>query len=93
MALLDLLGRRWMLRVLWELRHPAATFRELQRRCDDMSSSVLAERLSELRDAGVVASGRDGGYSLTPQGSALLDVLVPLNEWADSWARMRQSGA
>ena len=86
MVLLDLLGRRWVLRILWELREPAATFRELQRRCDDMSSSVLAARLSELRDAGVVAGGRDGGYRLTPRGSALLDVLVPLNEWADSWA-------
>jgi DNA-binding HxlR family transcriptional regulator len=88
MALLDLLGRRWVLRILWELRRPAATFRELQRRCDGMSSSVLAERLAELRDAGLVAGG-DGGYSLTPQGRELLEILVPLNEWANGWARGR----
>ena len=49
MALLDLLGRRWALRVLWELRaSPVPTFRELQSRCGDVSSSVLAQRLREL---------------------------------------------
>ena len=87
MALLDLLGRRWVLRVLWELRQPVANFRELQRRCDDMSSSVLAQRLSELRDGGLVASQPGGGYALTSHGAELLDVLLPLNEWADRWAR------
>jgi DNA-binding HxlR family transcriptional regulator len=86
MALLDLLGRRWVLRVLWELRAPASTFRELQQRCDGMSSSVLAQRLAELRDAGIVANERDGGYALTPDGSTLLEVLVPLDRWAERWA-------
>jgi DNA-binding HxlR family transcriptional regulator len=90
MVLLDLLGRRWVLRVLWELRQPAANFRELQRRCDAMSSSVLAQRLSELRDAGLVAHGPGGGYSLTPHGGELLDVLMPLNAWADRWARRQR---
>jgi DNA-binding HxlR family transcriptional regulator len=47
-ALLDLLGRRWALRVIWELRaSPGPTFRELQARCDGVSSSVFAERLRE----------------------------------------------
>ena len=87
MALLDLLGRRWVLRVLWELRAPAPTFRDLQQRCDGMSSSVLAQRLSDLRDAGLVASEHDSGYSLTPDGSALLELLVPLDKWAQGWAR------
>ncbi len=87
MALLDLLGRRWVLRVLWELRAPAQTFRDLQQRCDGMSSSVLAQRLSELREAGLVASERDSGYRLTPDGSALLELLVPLDKWAEGWAR------
>jgi DNA-binding HxlR family transcriptional regulator len=53
-----------------------------------MSSSVLAERLAELRDAGLVAGG-DGGYALTAQGRELLEILVPLNEWANGWARGR----
>ena len=51
MALLDLLGRRWALRVLWELRDGPVPFRALQQRCDGMSSSVLNQRLAELRAA------------------------------------------
>ena len=34
MAALDLLGRRWALRVLWELRGGPLSFRELRARCD-----------------------------------------------------------
>src|SRR4051794_23170954 len=77
MALLDLLGRRWMLRVLWELRQdPAPTFRQLQQRCDNVSSSVLADRLRELTDAALVEHA-GGGYVLTEQGRALLRSLAP----------------
>jgi DNA-binding HxlR family transcriptional regulator len=85
MALLDLLGRRWALRVLWELRGPAVpTFRELQARCGGVSSSVLAERLRELGEAGIVRHGGDG-YALTAQGRDLLTRLAPLDEWATRW--------
>jgi DNA-binding HxlR family transcriptional regulator len=88
MALLDLLGRRWTLRVLWELREPAASFRDLQARCDGMSSSVLTQRLAELRDAGAVCAGADGGgYELTGEGGRLLEALEPLDAWAKRWAR------
>src|SRR4051812_32605823 len=88
MALLDLLGRRWTLRVLWELRSPAASFRDLQARCDGMSSSVLSARLTDLREAGAVAEGADGtGYVLTDEGRRLLDALEPLDAWARRWAR------
>jgi DNA-binding HxlR family transcriptional regulator len=85
MALLDLLGRRWALRVLWELRDgPVPTFRELQQRCDNVSSSVLSERVRELRAAQILT---ETGFELTPAGQELLGVLGPMNEWAKRWAR------
>lgn len=85
MALLDLLGRRWTLRVIWELREESApTFRELQARCDGTSSSVLADRLRELTEAGLVVHD-GGGYALTALGRSLLDRLAPLDEWAEHW--------
>lgn len=85
MALLDLLGRRWALRVIWELRDgSAATFRELQGRCDGISSSVLADRLRELGEAEVVERV-GGGYALTVQGRDLLVRLAPLDDWAEQW--------
>jgi DNA-binding HxlR family transcriptional regulator len=88
MALLDLLGRRWALRVLWELRTgESLTFRELQARCAEISSSVLNDRLRELRDAGIVTAGSRRGYTLTREGVRLIDDLAPLDGWAKRWAR------
>jgi len=88
MALLDLLGRRWVLRILWELHErPADSFRDLQRRCGELSSSVLSERLRELREAGIVAAGEPNGYTLTQSGRSLLRALQPIDEWAARWAR------
>jgi DNA-binding HxlR family transcriptional regulator len=93
MALLDLLGRRWTLRVLWELRDGRpATFRELQARCDAMSSSVLAQRLSELADAGIVSGSQGEGYALTGEGLSLIEAIGPLDDWARRWARRSGSG-
>src|SRR6478672_8667630 len=85
MALLDLLGRRWALRVLWELRGGPLPFRALQQRCDGMSSSVLNQRLAELRAADVVERS-DAGYGLTAEGARLLEGLEPLQAWAERWA-------
>ncbi len=85
MALLDLLGRRWALRVIWELRADPLVFRALQERCEGMSSSVLNDRLRELRGAGIVAAGPEG-YSLTAEGRRLLEAYGPLEAWAGRWA-------
>jgi DNA-binding HxlR family transcriptional regulator len=91
MALLDLLGRRWALRVIWELREQPLSFRALQERCAGMSSSVLNQRLHELRDADVLEAGSDG-YRLTDEGRRLLDAYAPLSAWAERWAeRMRDA--
>jgi DNA-binding HxlR family transcriptional regulator len=83
MALLDLLGRRWALRVIWELRGDPLSFRELQQACGGISPSVLNTRLRELRHAGIVADG----FMLTKDGAALLEVITPLDAWAVSWAQ------
>ncbi|MFC7517012.1 winged helix-turn-helix transcriptional regulator [Herbaspirillum sp. GCM10030257] len=85
MALLDMLGQRWVLRILWELRSTALTFRELREHCDAMSPTVLNQRLRELRDAGVVVLEDPGGYALSASGKELLDALMPLQHWAEQW--------
>jgi DNA-binding HxlR family transcriptional regulator len=84
MALLDLLGRRMTLRILWELRDQSLTFRALQEAAAT-NPSVLNLRLKELRAARLVEHGAEG-YALSPQGKALLAALLPLNAWADEWA-------
>jgi len=87
MAALDLLGRRWSLRILWELRDGGLGARALRERCDTMSSSVLYERLAELTAAGLVTRTEHGGYVLTDIGASLGDALGPLDAWARAWAR------
>ncbi|MGB9183863.1 MAG: helix-turn-helix domain-containing protein [Solirubrobacteraceae bacterium] len=85
MALLDLLGRRWALRIIWELRDtPSPNFRALQGRCGGISSSVLADRLRELTEAELVGRAAEG-YLLTPKGQQLLERLRPLEEWSVGW--------
>lgn len=86
MILLDALGRRWALRVLWELRGEPLSFRALRERCDGVSPSVLIERLDELRALGV-ATLDTGGYALTDAGRELGALLLPL----DAWARRRMA--
>jgi DNA-binding HxlR family transcriptional regulator len=87
LALLDLLGRRWALRILWELRMQPATFQALQRRCDSMSTSVLSQRLAELRDAQLIEKDQAGEYLLSEPGVRLLTRLDGIDEWTQEWAR------
>lgn len=90
MAALDLLGRRWTLRVLWELSHGAAGFRDLQARCDSMSASVLATRLRDLQDAALAEQAPEG-WALTALGRDLVAALGPLTGWSETWAGRLQA--
>jgi DNA-binding HxlR family transcriptional regulator len=86
MAALDLFGRRWALRLLWELRDGPVGARALLARADGISSSVMYQRLSELGQAGLVAKDRNGDYQLTQLGNDLGRAVEPLDDWARRWA-------
>ena len=87
MALLDLLGRRWALRLCYELRQRPLAFSELEARCETISPSVLSQRLRELCEAKLVAVDDTGGYALTKQGRSLGEVLSELDRRAKRWAK------
>jgi DNA-binding HxlR family transcriptional regulator len=80
-GVLDLLGRRWALRLVWELRRSTLSFSELRQR-SEISPSVLSARLRELADAGVVERAPDRRYQLSGRGRELARVLFELNRWA-----------
>jgi DNA-binding HxlR family transcriptional regulator len=87
MALLDLLGRRWALRVIWELREGRRlNFRDLLE-ASGTSPSVLNTRLAELRESGIIDHDDASGYGLTASGTDLLQRLMPLHDWAENWAK------
>ena len=87
MAALDLLGRRWTLRILWELRSGPIGARALLGLIEGMSSSVLYERLRDLTTAGLLVKGDDDSYALTRLGASLGVALDPLDSWAKTWSR------
>jgi DNA-binding HxlR family transcriptional regulator len=85
MVLLDLLGRRWVLRIVWELHQSPKRFRELQDAIGASPSTINA-RLADLRQARLVELKETTGYELTPLGVDLLKLLLPLHFWAEKWA-------
>lgn len=84
MAVFDLLGQKWNMRILWELRQQALSFRALQQKCDGMSPSVLNARTKRLTSAKLIVSS-DNGYQLTELGNSLMLTLDPLRDWASEW--------
>ena len=90
MALLDLLGRRWTLRILWELRGGPLTSRALRTACDEASPTVLQARLSDLREAGFVELLPAEGYGLTPSGKELEQNFLPLHRFAERLEQAQQ---
>lgn len=92
MAALDLFGRRWAVRIVWELRFGKSRFSDLRTAIEGISSSTLSQRLSELTDARIVTQTAGGAYRLTNQGRALLLALGPLELWAQAWAKAVRDG-
>lgn len=83
-ALVDLLGRRHSLDAFWALRAAPLPFRTLTQRVDT-SPERLTQRLTELREAGVIEVDEAGEYRLTSEGRRLLGVLEPVADWAGHW--------
>jgi DNA-binding HxlR family transcriptional regulator len=85
MVLLDILGQRWVLRILWELREQRLSFRQLRDKCDNVSPTSLNLRLKQLRQAELIDLD-ENGYGYTRRGRQLGGHLLKMNKWADEWA-------
>lgn len=88
----EIVAERWTPLVLRELFCGSRRFGDLQKGVPLMSRTLLAQRLRELEDAGVVESvpkvkGRGREYSLTPAGEEMRPVIEQLGEWGQRWAR------
>ena len=84
---LDRVGERWALLVVRELMLGPKRFTDLKAGLSHASPNVLAQRLRELEQAGVVRKRRlpppaaSQVYELTDWGSELEPVLVALGRW------------
>ncbi|SKN50400.1 Putative transcriptional regulator, TetR family [Mycobacteroides abscessus subsp. abscessus] len=79
---MDLLGQRWIMRVIWELQTGPLGFLELRRRMNNCSSSMLSERLQQLATADLAAKNSLGAWELTNDGVHLAKALTSIGDWA-----------
>ena len=90
---LDHVGDRWTLLVIRELLLEDRTYSELHQALDGVPTNLLAERLRQLEDDGLLTrhadpqDGRRARYSLTPQGQAIEPALLALIRWGAQWMR------
>jgi DNA-binding HxlR family transcriptional regulator len=84
-ALMDILGKKWVMRILWELHQKPCTFRELQTKCGEISPTVVNARIKDLCAANLVKKMEPSGYGLTKYGEELLDLFEPMKDFALKW--------
>lgn len=84
---LEIVGERWALLVVRDLLVGPRRFSELKRGLPRIPTNVLAARLKELEEAGVVRRrlvprpGRGVQYELTDYGHELDEVVTALGRW------------
>ncbi|HEY3479384.1 MAG TPA: helix-turn-helix domain-containing protein [Streptomyces sp.] len=91
----EVLGHSWTLLVVRELLHGNSRVSEIARGVPGMSSALLARRLKQLAEAGVVtrlASTGEGRFALTPAGRDLAPVIEQLGKWGRRWMPPPRSG-
>jgi DNA-binding HxlR family transcriptional regulator len=84
---LDLIGDRWSLLILRELAIRPCRYTDLRDGLPGIATNLLAERLRELQEAGIVRAEHAPPpvattlYSLTEWGAELRPLLVQLGRW------------
>src|SRR5215203_1796506 len=84
---LDVVGERWALLVVRELLLGPQRFSDLRRALPRASSNIVADRLRELEDHGVVGRrtlpppATSAVYELTPWGRELEPIVLALGGW------------
>lgn len=84
---LAIVGGKWKPVILAHLKQGPMRYGELRRAIPRLSDKMLAQRLRELEESGLVARRKTGGrgaqsvYSLTARVHALRPALAALNAW------------
>jgi DNA-binding HxlR family transcriptional regulator/putative sterol carrier protein len=96
---LDAVGERWALMVVRELLLGPKRFTDIRSSLPGLSADVLAQRLRQLEQAGIVRRAvlpppaATKVYELTPSGQALEPVLIALGRWGGANAAPPAEGA
>ena len=91
-AALNVLGQKWVMRIIRVLGDRTQRFCELQDALGGANSATLSQRLKMLEDEGLIERRAISAvppwveYSLTPKGADLRGAIAGIDLWADRWA-------
>src|SRR5689334_17342900 len=89
---LEILGDHWTLLIIRDMLTGTRHFNDLERGLPRISRALLASRLRQLRQAGVIDKQLTGAgrktteYQLTQAGQELFGVIMALRGWGEKWA-------
>lgn len=89
---LEIVGDRWTLLIIRDMLCGMTHFNDLERGLPGISRPLLAQRLKQLQQAGVIEKRLTGNgrktteYQLTQAGHELLEVVSALVVWGAKWA-------
>lgn len=95
----ELIGRRWTGAILRAMLAGSTRFHELAETVPGMSDRMLAERLRELEDEGVIVrtvipeTPVRIDYTLTAKGRELDAVVGAISGWAEKWVPPDERGS
>ena len=95
-AALNVLGQKWVLRIVRVLGDRTQRFCELQDALGGANSATLSQRLKLLEDEGLIERRAISAvppwveYSLTAKGGELRAALGGIDRWAERWAARQQ---
>jgi DNA-binding HxlR family transcriptional regulator len=90
-AALNVLGQKWVLRIIRALGEGTQRFCELQDALGGANSATLSQRLKLLEDEGLIDRRIISSvppwveYSLTAKGAELQQAIVGIDRWAERW--------
>lgn len=85
----NIIGGKWKLKILWSLsQSETIRYNTLKKQIQGITDLMLTKSLKDLIQANVVLRNQYNEipprveYSLTPQGVALIEALVPITNWS-----------
>ena len=92
LLVMDLLGGKWKMRILWHILKGATRFSSLKRAMPDISEKMLSTQLNELESYGILtrtvisAKPLHIEYALAPDQEELCRALADLCQYAKNYA-------
>jgi len=94
---ISIIGKKWTPLILRILMEGPRRFSELSRTIPQISAKMLADRMRELEECGVVRrkvfpeTPVRVEYSLTEKGRALKPTLDAIQDWASDWLKTNEA--